>query len=109
MTWDKILLIGLIAVLILGPERLPTYAEKLGRFVRNARDYLRKYDPRQYDPRRIIREALLDDAPPARVGAAAGGKPQSPSGPQEYTPPPPPPRRSVFSFEEPPPHDDEAT
>ncbi|RCS61998.1 twin-arginine translocase TatA/TatE family subunit [Microbacterium sp. JB110] len=129
MTWDKILLIGLIAVLILGPERLPTYAEKLGRFVRNARDYLRnaqervktemgedfddvdwrKLDPRQYAPRRIVREALLDDAPPARVGAAAGGKPQSPSGPQEYTPPPPPPRRSVFSFEEPPPHDDEAT
>ena len=27
----------------------------------------KKLDPRQYDPRRIIREALLDDAPAAAV------------------------------------------
>ena len=30
-------------------------------------DAFRKLDPRQYDPRRIIREALLDDTPAAAV------------------------------------------
>ena len=80
--WEFILLI-VLAVVILGPERLPEYAAKLGRFVRQARimaesakgqlreqmgpefddiDW-RQYDPRQYDPRRIVREALLDDSP----------------------------------------------
>lgn len=78
---EKLLLIGLLAVLVVGPERLPRYAESLGRFTRNAREWFtsardrvktemgedfddvewRKLDPRQYDPRRIIREALLDE------------------------------------------------
>lgn len=129
MTWDKLLLIGVIAVLVLGPEKLPGYAEKLARFVRNVRDYVssaqervktemgdefsdvdwRKLDPRQYDPRRIVREALLDDPAPAHVGAVATGKPQSAGGPQPYSPPPAPARRRHFTREEPPPHDDEAT
>jgi len=72
-----------VAVVVIGPERLPRYAEQLGSFVRSARGYLRdakarvdaeigdeisdvdwsKLDPRQYDPRRIVREALLDDEP----------------------------------------------
>lgn len=89
-SWDKLILIGLIAVLVVGPERLPAYAERLGKLVRWGRDWAkgarerlkdemgddfddvewRKLDPRQYDPRRIIREALLDDAPlPSGVGA----------------------------------------
>ncbi|MFT4214993.1 MAG: Sec-independent protein translocase TatB [Microbacterium sp.] len=89
---DKLLLIGLVAVLLIGPERLPHYAERLAHFTRQAREWLsgaktrvkdelgedfddvewRKLDPRQYDPRRIIRDALLDDAPvPAVVAAAA--------------------------------------
>ncbi|WP_020097103.1 hypothetical protein [Microbacterium sp. 11MF] len=80
---EKILLIGLIAALLLGPERLPGYAASLARLTRRVRQWLdgartrvkeemgddfdeiewRKLDPRQYDPRRIIREALIDDAP----------------------------------------------
>jgi Sec-independent protein secretion pathway components len=82
LTFDKILVIAVIAVFLLGPERLPTYAAKLGQLVRNlrsmansAQDRMReelgpdfdvdwkKLDPRQYDPRRIIREALLEDDP----------------------------------------------
>ncbi|WP_299440750.1 twin-arginine translocase TatA/TatE family subunit [uncultured Phycicoccus sp.] len=82
--WEFILL-ALIAVFILGPDRLPEYAAKLARGIRKlrvmaegAKDQLRdqlgpeyedinwrQYDPRQYDPRRIVREALiepLDDA-----------------------------------------------
>jgi len=123
MTWDKLLVIGVIAALILGPEKLPGYAEKLARLVRTVRDYLssaqervktemgddfndvdwRKLDPRQYDPRRIVREALLDDPAPARVGAVAAGATAT------YAPPPLPERRRHFTLEDPPPHDDEAT
>lgn len=115
LTIEKLLLIGLIAALIVGPERLPRYAESLATFTRRARDWIssaktrvreemgedfddvdwRTLDPRQYDPRRIIREALLDDAPvptvrAAQAGAAiaATGTPQAPvrspfRGPQE--------------------------
>ncbi|MGL5817213.1 MAG: hypothetical protein ACRCYR_06600 [Phycicoccus sp.] len=82
--WE-IILLALLAVFILGPERLPEYAAKLAHGIRKLRvmaegargqlrDQLgpeyddidwRQYDPRQYDPRRIVREALrepLDDA-----------------------------------------------
>ena len=85
MTFEKLLIIGIIAVFLLGPERLPYYAAQLGRLVRSLRDMAsgakdrlreemgpdfddvdwKKLDPRQYDPRRIIREALLDDGEPS--------------------------------------------
>ncbi|WP_236124032.1 twin-arginine translocase TatA/TatE family subunit [Microbacterium sp. KUDC0406] len=84
LTFEKLLLIGVVAVLIVGPERLPALAEKFAKFVRQAGEYIRdtkgrmreemgpeiddidwrKLDPRQYDPRRIIREALLDEPTP---------------------------------------------
>lgn len=83
MTFEKLLLIGVIAVFLLGPDRLPYYASQLARFVKGARAFAdsakdrmreelgpdfddvdwKKLDPRQYDPRRIIREALIEDAP----------------------------------------------
>jgi sec-independent protein translocase protein TatB len=101
LTFEKLLIIGVIAVFLLGPERLPHYAAQLGRFVRSLRDLAsgakdrmreemgpefdevdwKKLDPRQYDPRRIVREALADAdpfAPPSdgpvvsRSAAAAG-------------------------------------
>lgn len=79
--WE-LLLLGLLAIVILGPERLPDYAAKFGRFVRQARtmaDRARQqlkdemgpefsdvdwsaYDPRQYDPRKIVRDALAAPA-----------------------------------------------
>ena len=78
---EKLLILGIIAVFVLGPERLPTYAKQLANLVKNLRkmadgaksqlqDELgddfedldwKKLDPRQYDPRRIIREALSED------------------------------------------------
>jgi sec-independent protein translocase protein TatB len=87
LDFEKLLVIGIIAVIILGPERLPRYAVQLGRMVRGLRDLAngakdrlrdemgpefdevdwQRLDPRQYDPRRIIRDALLDDAEPAAV------------------------------------------
>jgi sec-independent protein translocase protein TatB len=81
LTPDKLIIIAVIAVFLIGPDRLPGYAAQLARIVRSlrvmadgAKDRMReemgpefdevdwkKLDPRQYDPRRIIREALLDD------------------------------------------------
>ncbi|QCR54434.1 translocase [Brachybacterium sp. SGAir0954] len=98
--WEFIVIL-LIFVLIVGPQRLPEYTRNIVRWVRQARrwvedsratvedemgiaiDDLRKYDPRQYDPRRIIREAWGDTSPedllPSKealaigTGAAAAG------------------------------------
>jgi sec-independent protein translocase protein TatB len=81
LSFEKFLLIGVVAAFILGPTRLPGYAAKLGRFVGTLRAMAAsatsqikaelgpdfddvewsKLDPRQYDPRRIIRDALLDE------------------------------------------------
>lgn len=79
-------IIIVLALVLLGPERLPQYAQTLARWVRKARSAAedakvrfkdetgtdlndvdwQKYDPRQYDPRRIIREALAEDYEPVR-------------------------------------------
>jgi sec-independent protein translocase protein TatB len=73
-----------VAALVLGPERLPQYAQQLANLVRQLRRMAqgaqeqvrtelgpefddvdwRKLDPRQYDPRRIVREALSDSFDP---------------------------------------------
>lgn len=91
LTLDKLIVIAVIAAIILGPERLPAAAERLAGLVRGVRDLAngakdrmreemgpefdevdwRRLDPRQYDPRRIVREALLDDAPATGAKAAA--------------------------------------
>jgi sec-independent protein translocase protein TatB len=93
LTWDKLLVILVIALFVLGPERLPIYAQKLGDLVKGlrkmasgAKDRMRdemgpefdevdwkQLDPRQYDPRRIIRDALIEDenTPEARRARAA--------------------------------------
>lgn len=81
ITLDKLLIILVIAFVILGPDKLPLYTQKLSNFVKSvrrmsmsAKDRLRaemgeeydnidwkQLDPRQYDPRKIIRDALLED------------------------------------------------
>ncbi|MGO2659664.1 hypothetical protein [Mycetocola reblochoni] len=92
LTFDKLLIIGVIAAFLIGPEKLPGYAAKLAELVKSVRRMARgaqdrmkdemgpeftdinwkQMDPRQYDPRRIIRDALLeeDGATPAREPAA---------------------------------------
>ena len=77
---SEFIVLLVVAAVVLGPERLPEYAQQLARLVREmrrmaqgasaqVRDELgpefddidwRKLDPRQYDPRRIVREALSD-------------------------------------------------
>lgn len=126
LTFEKLLLIGVLAAIIIGPERLPKAAETFARFVRRAGEYLRdtksrmrdeigpeiddvdwrKLDPRQYDPRRIIRDALLEEpsvaAAPAAATTAVASAPTN-----EY--PRKPVLRPIFTRDAPPPYDVEAT
>ena len=85
-----------VAAIVLGPERLPQYAQSLARLIRELRRMAqgagekvrtelgpefdevdwRKLDPRQYDPRRIVREALsdVDFDPSDPLGLRASGQ-----------------------------------
>ena len=49
LTIEKLLLIGLVAGLLLGPERLPRYVESLTRFARRAREYITTAKTRMKD------------------------------------------------------------
>lgn len=120
ITFEKLVLIGVIAAIIIGPDRLPRYAESLARFVKRAKEWSttartrvkeemgddfddvdwRTLDPRRYDPRRIIREALLDDAPVGEVKPVT-----APMAPATSTPP----RAASLQAGETPPYDVEAT
>lgn len=88
----EFLLLILIGIIVLGPQRMPEYAAKLARGIRQLRvmaegakgqlkeqlgpDYQdinwRQYDPRQYDPRRIVRQALIEPLDEAVGGPLRG-------------------------------------
>ena len=94
--WELVVLL-IVFLVIVGPQRLPDLTRQLVRGVRKVRrwvdesratvedemgvaiDDLRQYDPRQYDPRRIIREAWgdtdIDEILPDKesMSVAAGG------------------------------------
>ena len=77
----EIVILIIVALFVIGPQRLPEYAAKLRDFVRSfrrmaegAKETVKKdfgadldeydwksLDPRQYDPRRIVREALAEE------------------------------------------------
>jgi sec-independent protein translocase protein TatB len=98
LTFEKLLLIGVLAVLLVGPDRLPRYAAQLARLVRSVKGFAdgaktrmreemgpefdevdwKKLDPRQYDPRRIIREALIEDEQQVRPVRPATPPPSRP-------------------------------
>jgi sec-independent protein translocase protein TatB len=105
----EFILLLIIGVLVIGPQRLPEYTQKLANLVKElrrmasgAREQIKeevgididdvdwkKYDPRQYDPRRIIKEALLDDdtkpvssGAPAAVAAVSGAAAVADSAPK---------------------------
>ncbi|MCU1477271.1 MAG: Sec-independent protein translocase TatB [Subtercola sp.] len=104
LTFEKLIIVGVIAAFVIGPERLPHYAGVLAKFVKQLREFTngaktrmkeemgpdfdevewKKLDPRQYDPRRIIRDALLEDpaeSAPAPVKPAAPMAASIPSAP----------------------------
>ncbi|QCU77701.1 Sec-independent protein translocase TatB [Citricoccus sp. SGAir0253] len=87
----ELIILVVLAVLVLGPEKLPEYTRKLTEWIRNLRAMAegaksqfkeetgtdfdeinwRRYDPRQYDPRRIIRDALSEPVDGPDAGRAA--------------------------------------
>ncbi|MCK0116888.1 sec-independent protein translocase protein TatB [Isoptericola sp. CG 20/1183] len=89
----ELVVIIVLALVLIGPERLPHYAGQLGTLVRQGKAALQgakeriddefgdelkdvdwqKLDPRQYDPRRIVKEALLDDEPAPRTTRRTAG------------------------------------
>jgi sec-independent protein translocase protein TatB len=121
-----------VAAVVLGPERLPRYAQQLAGLIRelrrmatNAQEKVREelgpefdevdwraLDPRQYDPRRIVREALSDvvdvhdplglkdlgDDPLGLKAHSAGGPTSNGAadGPRATTPEPAPPAQPAF-------------
>ncbi|MFJ3311823.1 twin-arginine translocase TatA/TatE family subunit [Micrococcus endophyticus] len=94
---SELVILVVLAIVILGPDKLPEYTRMLTEWLRTLRDKAegaktqfkeetgtdfdevdwRKYDPRQYDPRRIIRDALRepvgDSSTPASPASAATG------------------------------------
>jgi sec-independent protein translocase protein TatB len=87
LTFEKLLIIAVIAGFLLGPERLPAAAAALARAARGAKALVgrtrvelreqlgpefdeidwTKLDPRRYDPRRIVRDAIAEE-----LGAGPG-------------------------------------
>jgi len=92
----ELVVLLVLAFLLIGPERLPELAQQLGRLTREVKkmatgakekvreelgpefDDLAALDPRQYDPRRIVREALMeDDEPPRPARPRAARRPSA--------------------------------
>ncbi len=93
LTLEKLLLVGLIAAVVIGPQRLPAVVARLASLLRGLRATVdaarhraatelgvpadvtewRALDPRRYDPRRIIAEALA--APPIAIAADTASAP----------------------------------
>lgn len=84
LTLEKLVVVALVAGLVLGPQRLQEYAHSLARTIRTFRDVVQRervraeadlgipldrtawdsLDLRQYDPRRIVRDALEEPVRP---------------------------------------------
>ncbi len=92
----EFLILVLVAIVVIGPERMPEYAKQLRGLVVRGRDMFQsgkatlkaevgddvdwsQLDPRQYDPRRIVREALNEPSPSTRT-ATARRLPDAPPG-----------------------------
>lgn len=84
LTFEKLLLVAIVAGVLIGPQRLPVHAHELARLVRSFRSLLETararaehdsgvslqrsdWDLTQYDPRHIVREALQDPPAPRDV------------------------------------------
>lgn len=109
-------------MLLIGPERLPEYAARLREFVRQAKTFAdgaknqlreqmgpefddidwKSYDPRQYDPRRIVREALADLDGEDATSSPGSSRPSGSPAPQR-------PKSVSYDPERPTPFDTDAT
>ena len=85
MGWPEIVLIGIVGVLVFGPDKLPEFARQAAQFTRNLRrmaqdaktDLTREFDSaigggftdaswRDLDPREVVRRTILEDSEPSR-------------------------------------------
>ena len=95
MGWPEMFVIGVVAMLVFGPDKLPDLARQTGRFVRtlkqmadNAKVDLGRemgqdfsgINLRDLDPREVVRRSLLDDEPAPKSAA------QKPLGAGEFPP-----------------------
>lgn len=103
LTFEKLLLVAVIAAVVIGPHRLPAVTARVASVIRGLRQTVdaarvraatelgvpadaeewRALDPRQYDPRRIIAEAFAE---PAAVPLAASPSPLRREGLAESAP-----------------------
>ena len=116
----ELVILLVVVALVVGPERLPSYAEQLARWARGLRQRVadartrvdselgetgidwEALDPRRYDPRRIVREALLDERPVPAPGSPPGAFPGAAAAGTSA-------RSSDAGHTGPAPYDDEAT
>ena len=83
---EKLILLALLAVLIIGPERLPHYSKQLAEWIKKARRMVdnaqtqmkselgdgfedldwKKLDPRQYDPTKNCSRCIARATAPAK-------------------------------------------
>ena len=76
MGWSEIILIGIVGVLVFGPDKLPEFARQSARLVRTVRRMaqdakndlgrelghdLSGLELRDLDPREVVRRTFLDD------------------------------------------------
>lgn len=84
----ELLILIIVAIIVVGPERMPEYARQFREWVAALRTMVdqgrnqikeevgndvdwSKLDPRQYDPRQIVREAFTEPAQSTRPGSGS--------------------------------------
>ena len=79
MGWGEMFLVGIVGVIVFGPDKLPDFARQAARFVRTVRRMaqdakndigrelghdLSGFELRSLDPREMVRRTILDDSDP---------------------------------------------
>lgn len=93
LTFDKLVIVAIVAAVIVGPQRLPGYAERLRDLIRSLQEFVdlakaraeseaglsreewEALDPRRYDPRRIVWGAFDEEG----TGSTGAGDPGPPT------------------------------
>ena len=91
--WPELLVIGIVAVFVFGPDRLPDLAKQAGQFIRTARrmmynakrdlsrelgedfENLRDLNLRDLDPREVVRRNVVDAMETEPTVVPAGKRP----------------------------------
>jgi sec-independent protein translocase protein TatB len=105
--WGEIIVLGLAALFIFGPERLPTLAKDAAAGLKKVRaaitgvreqvneslgddlPQLRDLDLRKYHPKTFIRSQLLGDDEPSSTSSATAGSAAAAARPRDHATPPP--------------------